>query len=176
MSMLLLFTYFYCFFCRFLYSESMKILAKNKRAYFDYEIDQTWDAGLVLYGHEVKACKLDHCTITEAIVKLQYPQHSLMLINMDIPLYTKTQATLAPGYLPKRPRSLLLTHRELTKIYAFLKQGNGAVIIPLELFEAKNRRLKLKIGLGRLRRKVEKKQILKERDTDKMMRREIREY
>ena len=50
------------------------------------------------------------------------------------------------------------------------------VVIPLEVFEANNRRLKLKIGIGKIRRKVEKKQILKERDTNKMMRKEIKEY
>lgn len=71
---------------------------------------------------------------------------------------------------------MLLNHTELTRIYAKLKQGNGMVLIPLELFEARNRRLKIKIGLGKIRRKIEKKQILKERDTDKMMRKEIKEY
>lgn len=154
----------------------MKIIAKNKRAYFDYDIEQIREAGLILQWHEVKACKLDHCTITEAIIRLDQTERSLTLINMDIPLYSKTQHALAPGYLPKRPRWLLLNHTELTRIYAKLKQGNGMVLIPLELFEAKNRRLKIKIGLGKIRRKIEKKQILKERDTDKMMRKEIKEY
>ena len=154
----------------------MKIIAKNKRAYFDYDIDQTREAGIILQWHEVKACKLDHCTITEAIIKLDEKNKILTLINMDIPLYTKTQHNLAPGYLPKRPRWLLLNRQELTRIYATLKQWWWYTLIPLELFEAKNRRIKMKIGLGKLRRKVEKKQILKEKDTDRMMRREMRDY
>lgn len=82
----------------------MKIIAKNKRAYFDYDIDQTREAGLILQGHEVKACKLDHCTITEAIIKLDEQKKILTIINMDIPLYSKTQHTLTAGYIPKRPR------------------------------------------------------------------------
>lgn len=73
----------------------MKVIAKNKRAYFDYQIEQTWDAGLILAGHEVKACKLNHCTITEAIVKLSDKTRELSIINMDIPLYNKTQPNLA---------------------------------------------------------------------------------
>ena len=154
----------------------MKIIAKNKRAYFDYDIEQTREAGLILLWHEVKACKLDHCTITEAIIRLDLKERNLTLVNMDIPLYSKTQHTFAPGYLPKRPRWLLLNQKELTRIYSKLKQGNGMVVIPLEVFEANNRRLKLKIGIGKIRRKVEKKQILKERDTNKMMRKEIKEY
>lgn len=61
-------------------------------------------------------------------------------------------------------------------MYASLKQGGGYTLIPLELFEAKNRRLKLKIGLGKLHRKTDKKQIIKDRETDRMMRREMRDY
>lgn len=154
----------------------MRIIAKNKRAYFDYDIDQTREAGLILQWHEVKACKLDHCTITEAIIKIDEKNKILNITNMDIPLYSKTQHNLAPWYIPKRPRWLLLNQKELTRIYASLKQGWGYTIIPLDLFETKNRRLKLKIGLAKLRRKVEKKQILKEKDTERQMRREIREY
>lgn len=154
----------------------MKILARNKRAHFDYDIEQTWDVGIVLVWHEVKACKMDHCTITEGIIRIDHDTKTLKIINMDIPLYTKTQQSLVTGYIPKQPRTLLLNKKEITRIVASVKQWSGMVIIPLELFEATNRRIKLKIGLAKLRRKVEKKQILKEKDTDRQMRREIREY
>ena len=99
----------------------MKILAKNKRAYFDYDIEQTYDAGLVLSWHEVKACKMDHCTITEWIIRYDEKQRSLLLINMDIPLYSKTQQSLVPGYIPKHPRQLLLNQREITRLVASTK-------------------------------------------------------
>lgn len=154
----------------------MKTLAKNKRAHFDYDIEQTRDAGLVLAWHEVKACKMDHCTITEGIIRIDHDLKTLKIINMDIPLYSKTQQSLVTWYIPKHPRFLLLNSKEITRIVASVKQWSGMVIIPLELFESSNRRIKLKIGLAKLRRKVEKKQILKEKDTDRQMRREIREY
>ena len=154
----------------------MKTLAKNKRATFDYDIEQTRDAGIVLQWHEVKACKMDHCTITEAIIRVDDTIKSLKIMNMDIPLYSKTQQSLVVWYIPKQPRILLLNKKEITRIVASTKQWSGMVIIPLELFEANNHRLKIKIGLAKLRRKVEKKQILKEKDTDRQMRREIREY
>lgn len=153
----------------------MRILAKNKRAYFDYDIEQTYDAGIVLAWHEVKACKIDHCTITEWIIRYDEKTRSLMLVNMDIPLYSKTQQSLVPGYIPKHPRQLLLNQREITRLVASTKK-TGLTIIPLELFEASNRRIKVKIGLAKLRKKVEKKQILKEKDIDKQMKREIREH
>lgn len=148
----------------------MKILAKNKRAYFDYDIEQTYDAGLVLSWHEVKACKMDHCTITEWIIRYDEKQRSLLLINMDIPLYSKTQQSLVPGYIPKHPRQLLLNQREITRLVASTKK-TGLTIVPLELFEASNRRIKIKIGLAKLRKKIEKKQILKEKDIEKAIRR-----
>lgn len=154
----------------------MRILAKNKKATFDYDIEQTRDAGIVLAWHEVKACKMDHCTITEAIIRLDDKTKTLQILNMDIPLYSKTQHNLAPGYLPKHPRNLLLNAREITRIASQIKQWWGIVVIPLEVFEASNRRIKLKIWLAKRRRKVEKKQILKEKDTDRQMRREIREW
>ena len=134
----------------------MKILAKNKRAYFDYDIEQTYDAGLVLSWHEVKACKMDHCTITEWIIRYDEKQRSLLLINMDIPLYSKTQQSLVPGYIPKHPRQLLLNQREITRLVASTKK-TGLTIVPLELFEASNRRIKVKIWLAKLRKKIEKK-------------------
>lgn len=153
----------------------MNILAKNKRAYFDYDIEQTYEAGLVLQWHEVKACKMDHCTITEGIIRYDEKKRSFMLINMDIPLYSKTQQSLVSGYIPKHPRQLLLNQREITRLVASTKK-TGLTLVPLELFEASNRRIKIKIGLAKLRKKVEKKQLLKERDIDSQMRREVREY
>ena len=165
-------------FCKsdFIIILAMKIIAKNKRGYFDYDIEQTWDAGIILQWHEVKACKMDHCTITEALIRLDDKTKILNIINMDIPLYSKTQHNLASGYIPKRSRGLLLNQKELTRIYASMKQWNGMTLIPLELFEATNRRLKIKIWLGKIRRKVEKKQILKEKDIDRQMRKDIKEY
>ena len=113
---------------------------------------------------------MDHCTITEGIIRYDERLRSLMLINMDIPLYSKTQQSLVPGYIPKHPRQLLLNQKEITRLVASTKK-TGLTIVPLELFEASNRRIKIKIGLAKLRKKIEKKQILKEKDIEKAIRR-----
>lgn len=73
-----------------------RILAKHRRAKFDYDITDTWTAGIVLTGQEVKACKLDHCNISNAAITLDHNAKSLLLINMDIPLYSKTSPSSAP--------------------------------------------------------------------------------
>lgn len=94
---------------------------------------------------------------------------------MDIPLYGKTSPVLVPNYQAKAPRKLLLTKREITKIAA-ASDKPGMVLLPLEVYIAKGGFIKLKLGLGKLYKKIEKKQILKERDIKKQMDKEIKNY
>jgi SsrA-binding protein len=90
---------------------------------------------------------------------------------MDIPLYAKTSPLLVPGYQSKRKRKLLVQKRELAKIASTMDKS-GMVALALEVFTTQSGFVKVKIGLGKLRKKVEKKQILKERSIEKEMRRE----
>lgn len=92
---------------------------------------------------------------------------------MDIPLYEKTSYALVSGYQSKGKRKLLITKKELAKVSSALDKS-GTVIIPLEIFINKRGLIKLKIGVAKLIRKVEKKQILKEKDIKKQMDREIK--
>ncbi len=149
----------------------MKIITKNKHAYHDYTIDKEYEVGIVLRWHEVKSIKASHVNITDAFVRIE--DRELWILNMDIPLYEKTSHALVPGYQSKGKRKLLITKKELTKISAQLDKS-GTVALPLEVFVTKTGLIKLKIGLGKLMRKVEKKQILKERDVKKQMDREMK--
>lgn len=149
----------------------MKSISKNKRAYHDYEIDKDYDVGMVLKWHEVKSIKQSHVNIKDAFVRIE--DKELCILNMDIPLYEKTAHVLVPGYQPKGKRKLLITKKELTKISA-LTDKPGNTVIPLEIYIDKNNRIKLKIGVAKLMRKVEKKQILKEKDIKRDMDREIK--
>lgn len=151
----------------------MKLISKNKRAYFDYEIDKTYEAGIVLKGHEVKSVKTSHINIQDAVVHIA--QGECWLYNMDIPLYEKTSPILVPNYQPKGKRKLLLTKREIAKIAAALDKP-GMVLLALEVGVSKGGFIKIKLGLGKLYKKVEKKQILKEKDLKKQMDREMRKY
>lgn len=151
----------------------MKVLAKNKRAFFDYEVIETYDAGIVLLGHEVKSIKTGHITIGDGIVKIS-PQETV-LVNMDIPLYQKTAPQTVSWYQPKWPRRLLLTKREQTVLWSKVQQG-GLRIIPLEVYESTRNRIKVKIGLAKLKKKVEKKSAIKERDVKREMDKEIRKF
>lgn len=149
----------------------MKLITKNKAAYSEYDIMDTYDAGIVLVWYEVKSIKWSHCNIKDAIVVFQGKE--IMIHNMDIPLYERTSPKLVPWYQPKAPRKLLLNAKEITKIAAKTTK-TWLTIVPLEVYIAWNGRIKLKIGIGKLLKKVEKKQNIKERDIKREMDREIK--
>lgn len=143
----------------------------NKKAYHAYEILQTWEAGIILSWHEVKSIKGRDGWINEAIVRCT--DQKLQIINMQVSLYKKTSPIIATHYNPKRPRELLVHKKEIAKIVAQTTK-TGLAIVLLEIYVTKNHRIKAKIGTGKLRRKVEKKQILKEKDTQRQMEKDIK--
>jgi len=150
----------------------MKIISKNKRAYFDYSFSKTFDAGIVLLWHEVKSIKSHQINISDAFARLE--KKEIQLKNMDIPLYNKTSPQNAPHYQSKRSRKLLLNKSEIGRIAGLLdKPGN--VLVALEIFLNKRWLIKIKLGVGKLKKKIEKKQILKEKDISRQMQREIRD-
>lgn len=157
----------------FILFTKMKLITKNKRAYFDYQIDKTYEAWIVLKGHEVKAIKTSHINIQDAVVRID--NRECWLYNMDIPLYEKTSPILLSHYQPKIKRKLLLNKKEIARISAALDKP-WMVLLALEVFIARGGFIKVKLWLGKLYRKVEKKQILKEKDIKKQMDRDVKNY
>lgn len=151
----------------------MRVITKNKFAYSDYDIEQEFNAGIVLQWHEVKSIKTSNINIKDAIVKLDYDTKELYITNMDIPLYAKTNPDSVPGYEAKWRRKLLVNAKELAKIAAATTK-TWLTIVPLEVWESKWRIIKIKIGIGKLRKKVEKKQLIKDRDTARLADKEIK--
>ncbi len=148
----------------------MKIISKNKIAYRDYNFEKTYEVWIILLWHEVKSVKMWQINIKDAIVRIQ--DRELWIKNMDIPLYKKTSPILAPGYQAKRDRKLLVKKKELAKMSALTDQAWN-VTIPLQIYINNKWLIKLEVGIGKLMRKVEKKQILKEKDIKRDMDREI---
>lgn len=149
----------------------MKILTKNKRAYFDYEFSKFYSAGIVLQWHEVKSVKTSNLNISDAIAHLVGKE--LWLKNMDIPLYKKASIGVIGTYDPKQKRKLLLKKSEIGKIAGDLDKSWN-ILLPLEVFLTKTGWIKIKLWIWKLKRKIEKKQIIKERDISRQMDREIR--
>lgn len=149
----------------------MKIITKNRHAYHDYSFDKEYDVGIILKWHEVKSIKWSHVNIKDSIIRMDNKE--LWILNMDIPLYEKTSLSQIGWYVAKWKRKLLITAKELAKISAMLDKS-WMIAIPLEVYLDKRWLVKLKIGIGKLMRKVEKKQILKEKDIKKQMDRDIK--
>lgn len=149
----------------------MKVISTNKYAYYDYEFEKEYDVGIVLKWYEVKSIKSSQVNIKDAIIRVD--SWELWILNMDIPLYARTSPALVPSYQAKAKRKLLITKKELAKISA--KTDNvWYVIIPLKIFVTKTGLIKLTIWVGRIKKKVEKKQILKERDVKRQMDRDMK--
>ncbi|MCL5667173.1 MAG: SsrA-binding protein SmpB [Patescibacteria group bacterium] len=137
----------------------MKILAKNQRANFDYDIKNTFQAGMVLSGPEVKSVKNGNVSLTGSYVTVSPAQVSL--INCHIGPYK-----YAPNekYNPTATRQLLLNRQEINQL---LGKEKGLVIVPLEIFTANRGLVKIKIGLGKARKKIDKREYIKKRETNK---------
>ena len=116
----------------------MSTLTVNKRASFDYEIINRYEAGLVLLGHEVKSIKTGHISLKGAYVTLKQtgkPLPELYLINAHIPLYKK--ASTIENYNPERPRKLLI-HKNQIKRLLGKKKEQGLTFIPTKVYTKHN--------------------------------------
>ncbi len=152
----------------------MKIITKNKYAFLNYDIQETYEAWIVLCWFEVKAIKTWNINLKEAIVKI-YNDKQVYITNMNVPLYNKTDPKMVPWYKQKRSRKLLLHRKQIQKL-AERTHKTWLVMIPLKIYENKKRLIKIEIWLGKLRKKVEKKQVLKERDIKRQAERDLKNY
>lgn len=147
------------------YNIPMKIIAKNKRAFFDYDIQEQLDAGIVLFGHEVKSVKSGHISLKGSHVTIH--NNEAWLTNATISAYK--QAGNLEGYDPTRTRKLLLHSKEIKRMIG-QKTERGASIIPVEVYVAKNL-VKVRIGIGVGKKEYDKREKIKKRDEERSLRR-----
>lgn len=146
----------------------MPLLAENRKAKFNYEILETFEAGLVLTGQEVKSIKLGKLQLSGSYVVVKGEE--LWLVGATIPPY---QPKNAPAdYQPQRSRKLLLKKNEIKYLLGKAQQ-KGLTLIPLKVY-TKGGIIKLNFGLARGRKKSDKKERLKKKAIEREMRREIR--
>jgi len=139
------------------------LIASYKRAYRDYDILDTYEAGMVLTGSEVKSLREGNAQIAEGYARVQ--DGEMWLDGIHIPPYTN-----AIGYgahEPDRTRKLLLNRAEIDKLDARTAQG-GLTIVPLRLYW-KEGRVKMELGLAKGRTKGDKRQHMAERDAEREM-------
>lgn len=146
----------------------MKILAQNREAHFDYTIEHTLEAGIVLAGHEVKSVKRGDVSLKGAHVTIH--GNEAVLVNAHISPYK--YAGEIKGYEPARSRKLLLNRKEISGLIGKFKE-QGMAVVPLELYE-KRGLVKVKLGIGRGKKKYDKRESIKKRESDRKIQRAIR--
>jgi len=148
----------------------MKVLAFNKRAKFDYEILETYEAGVVLFGHEVKSVKTGHVSLRGAFVVLKNVSGSKLpeayLVNAHIPLYK--HASQVKNHEPTRSRKLLLKKKEIRHLIG-KKQEQGLTLVPINIY-TKHSLVKMTFGVGRGKKKIDKRESIKKRELDRQVR------
>ena len=136
----------------------MKIIAANNRANYNYLISNKFDAGIVLTGSEVKSLRINTGSIRGSYIIEQ--KGALWLSNSFIKKYHNSNDK---NYDPNRNRKLLVTKKEFNKISGSIKQG-GLTIIPLSLYFSEKGLAKLSCGIAKGKKKIDKRETIKQRD------------
>lgn len=146
-----------------------KLIAENRRARFDYLIEETLEAGLCLVGTEVKALRAGRANITESYAAPQ--RRELYLINAHIPGYAPASRF---NHEERRPRKLLVSRREMNKLIGAVER-DGRTLVPLKIYFNERGRAKLELGLARGKKTHDKREASKERDWKRQQARLLRD-
>jgi SsrA-binding protein len=140
----------------------LKVVAENRKARFNYEIGDTYEAGIALTGSEVKSLRSGKATIAESYADSKAGE--LWLVNANIPEYL--QAGPFNNHTPKRPRRLLLHQREIERLATGVER-EGMTIVPLKLYFNERGRAKVELALARGKKLHDKRETLKKRSWDR---------
>jgi SsrA-binding protein len=137
----------------------MKTVARNKRANFDYAIERTITAGIALTGSEAKSIRQGAVSIKGSYA--QFKNNELWLLNMHVTPYAHAHSDATAE--PTRTRKLLLHKKELTKLT--VERESGLSIMPLQVLAG--RHIKIELGIGRGKKRTDKRQAIKKRDAER---------
>lgn len=146
----------------------MKTIANNKKAYFNYEIIEDFEAGIVLTGDEVKSLRAGACSLKEAYARIERNTLEAYIIGMTIDKYRFSTQTDPE---PVRKRKLLLHKNEIRRILRKLDE-KGFTLVPLSVYFNDRNIAKVKIGLGRGKKMYDKRETIKRRDFEREQGRE----
>lgn len=144
-----------------------KIYSENKKGLFDYEVIERFEAGLVLFGQEVKSIKTGHINLSGSFITLASGEP--YWVGAKVPPYQPNN--IGADYNDERQRKLLLNKKEIDYLIGKTKV-KGFSLIPLKVYD-KSGRIKLEFGLARGKRKYDKKEKIKKRDVQREVNREL---
>jgi len=144
------------------------MLSKNKKAYFDYEHLEKFEAGVVLTGQEVKSIKSGRINLSGSYVILR--GNEAYLVNANVPPYQPKNTP--EDYNSTRPRKLLLNRSEIKYLVGKSEQ-KGLTLVPLRVY-TKKEKIKIEFAIARGRKKADKKDLIKKRESEKEIKRELK--
>ena len=145
-------------------------IAENRRARYDYAVEETFEAGIVLTGTELKSLRLGQCSLNEAHAGLKFGE--LYLMNAHIPEYQQAGKHLQ--HTPKADRKLLLHKKEINRLLG-ATQREGYTVIPLKMYFNERGRAKVLLGLAKGKKTVDKRESIKARDWARQKQRVMKE-
>lgn len=142
-----------------------KIISKNRKARYSYNILSTLEAGIVLEGSEVKSLRNHGCSLKEGYIKII--GNEVFLVDVTIPVFDKS-SNYAPS--PRRKRKLLIHRREIFKLRKKIEQ-DGLTAVPLLIYINERNIVKVEVGLAKGKKLYDKRQDIKKRDVERDIRR-----
>ncbi len=146
----------------------MTTLSKNKNATFNYEILETFEAGISLLGTEVKAIRAGKVSLAGSYITLK--EAKATLVGAHITPYQEKNTAIS--YKPERPRQLFLKKHVLARLHRHLNTA-GLTIVPLRLYNTRGK-IKIEIALVRGKKKADKRQVIEARDTKRSIERTLK--
>jgi SsrA-binding protein len=148
--------------------DKQKTVAENRRARFDYFVEERFEAGIQLAGTEVKSLRQGEGSIAESYATVDGDE--IWLINSHIPEYSHGNRL---NHEPKRPRKLLLKQREISKLRGSIER-QGLTLVPLSIYFNASGRAKVELALARGKKAHDKRETIKERDWKREQQRLLR--
>ena len=148
-------------------SEGIKLIANNKKAYHDYFIDETYEAGVALHGTEVKSVRMGKCSVKESFIRIENGE--VIAYGLHISPYEKGNIFNRD---PLRPKKLLLHKYEINKLAGKIAE-KGYTLVPLKVY-IKGDLLKVEIGLARGKKLYDKRQDIAKKDAKREAERDFK--
>ncbi len=150
--------------------DKLKTVAENRRARFDFAIDEVFEAGIVLQGTEVKALRFGEGSIAESYAEVR--DEEVWLVNSNIPEFSHGNRF---NHEPKRPRKLLMNNREIAKLHGAVAR-KGMTLVPLSIYFNGQGRAKVELALARGKNAQDKRETTKEREWKREQGRLMKEH
>ncbi|MGB7655125.1 MAG: SsrA-binding protein SmpB [Novosphingobium sp.] len=150
--------------------EKTKIVAENRRARFEYYIEEVFEAGIALTGTEVKSLRFGEGSIAESYAEVKNGE--VWLVNSNVPEFSHGNRY---NHVPKRPRKLLLKERQISKFHGAVER-KGMTLVPLSIYFNSRGRAKVELALAKGKNAADKRATVKERDWKRDQQRIMREH